>query len=156
MPHNKHYWIVVADAGRACMFSHRGMAEGVEPVEGGILENRSLHRHARDAKSDRPGRAFDSVGHARHSIEPTSDPHRQEEEAFAGTVAAFLAEKLAGRHFDQLIIVAPPRFLGDLRRALDPAVAKHVVKEVAHDLLKLPSTELVARLREYAEQASRS
>ena len=63
-------------------------------------------------------------------------------EAFVGpgrsTFARELADWLKAAHqakaYERLILVAPPRTLGDLRQHLDPQVAKQVTAEIDKDL----------------------
>jgi len=147
MPGKKRVWILLADATRARVFTCGGEDEGIRAVEDGEIENTELHRHTRDAGSDRPGRSYESVGGARHAQEPRVDLHRQEKERFARKIADYLASNAQSNRFDELILVAPPQFLGELRDGLDKQTASRVIREVAKDLMKLPAPKLAAQLR---------
>jgi len=61
-----------------------------------------------------------------------------------------VADRLAQAHsqgrFERLRIAAAPRFLGRLRKALDPQLAKTVVDELDKDLLQLNRRELTRKL----------
>jgi protein required for attachment to host cells len=48
----------------------------------------------------------------------------------------------------RIVLVAPPRALGDLREACSAEVRALVTNEVAKDLTKLPVHDLVGRLDE--------
>jgi protein required for attachment to host cells len=50
------------------------------------------------------------------------------------------------QRFQALVVVAPPRMLGDLRAALHPEVAQRVVGEVPKDLLSHSIPELTRLL----------
>lgn len=67
MPKAKKTWIVVADAAQARVFATSRAGALRQVVD---LRNTGLHRHARDAGTDRPGRSIDSAGAARRAEEP--------------------------------------------------------------------------------------
>jgi protein required for attachment to host cells len=97
---------------------------------------------------DAPGRSFESVGTARHAIEPRSDPERIEEQRFAGRIVERLEQAAEQSKFDRLVLVAPPRMLGHLRTALTPRLAGLISATIDKDLTKIPRTELAHRLDE--------
>ena len=96
----------------------------------------------REQGSDRPGRVHDSTGEARHSIEARVDRHRAEKTRFAHQLAEQLKEDLARGAYERLILVAPPQFLGDLRKALDEHVGATVSAEIDKDLAGVPLQEV--------------
>ena len=53
-----------------------------------------------------------------------------------------------GREYDELILVAPPAFLGLLRQALDDAVAGSIRATVAKDYTAQTPEIVAARVRE--------
>jgi protein required for attachment to host cells len=57
-----------------------------------------------------------------------------------------LDERLAEKAYDRLVIVAPPKALGDLRAALSEQVKPHVYAELDKDLVKTPTAELPQHL----------
>ncbi|HEY8377990.1 MAG TPA: host attachment protein [Nannocystis sp.] len=70
----------------------------------------------------------------------------QAEREFCGTVAGLLSHAAGDRRLSRLILVAPPRVLGDLRRRLSPQARALVHTEVARDWIDLPDREIEARL----------
>jgi protein required for attachment to host cells len=96
--------------------------------------------------SDRPGRVFESRGHASHAKAPRSDPHRELKRSLAHKVADVLQTTRANQRYDKLVLVAPPTTLGDLREALAKGVRACVTAELAQDLVKLPASELQEHL----------
>ena len=92
-------------------------------------------------KSDAPGRAFSSVGNARSSYQET-DFHQLEEERFAAETAEFLKKGALGNDYESLIIVAPPRTLGALRKHYHKEVEKRIAGEIAKDLTGHPVREI--------------
>jgi len=92
--------------------------------------------------TDRPGRAF-SGAHAigRSAVEAT-DWHEIEEHRFAQRVSAALERLVRERDAPALVIVAPPRTLADLRRALHADVKARIVGEIDKDLTNHPVREI--------------
>lgn len=103
----------------------------------------------RDLKVDAPGRSFSSHDHGtRRSAFDETDFHRQAEAQFAAELAEFLnAEKAR----EELVIVAPPRTLGELRGHLDRTTAERVTAEIAKDLVKHSIADIERLLACYAQ-----
>jgi protein required for attachment to host cells len=147
MPAKKRTWVVVADAASAKILTLEGAQTDQDPAIGATFENPAVHGHSRDLVSDKPGRAMESMGTMRHAQEPKTDPHRQAKLAIARDIAAYLARANNEHKFDELVLVAPPTTLGDLRAVLDKAVAKRVAGEIGKDVTKLPASDVVAQVR---------
>jgi protein required for attachment to host cells len=137
-------WVLIADAGRARVLASEGPGKGLAPVEGLALENELPPTH--ELVRDRQPRSMESVGNMRHPITPRTDPRRKEKRRFAAEIASALEEQLEIRAFDRLVVVAPPRALGDLRDAMPESVRLRVVNEVAKDLTKTPDGEVERHL----------
>lgn len=65
--------------------------------------------------SDRPGRTFSRVSDVRHSLNEGQDVHDVEREKFAREMVELCLERHQLHPFNQLWIVAGPKFLGELR-----------------------------------------
>lgn len=131
--------IVVADGARALIMTTTDRLH-FEVVE--TMASADAHVRSHDLVSDRPGRSIESRGGAHHAIEARHDPHELEKEAFVRRVA----ERLGDAAFDQLVLVAPKRQLGQLRTHLSEAARRTVTEELGKDLVKLPTADLHARL----------
>lgn len=94
-----------------------------------------------DQGADRPGRAHASIGEHRSAVQQT-DWHRLEKHLFAGRIAGALYDAAHRQAFSQLVIVAPPVILGELRKALHKEVSDKVIAEVAKDLTHMPAFEI--------------
>ena len=68
--------------------------------------------------SDKPGRTFESGTSARSAMEYRSAPKQIEAEKFARGLGRRLAAMFDAHEFDDVVIAAPPKFLGLLRSAL--------------------------------------
>jgi protein required for attachment to host cells len=145
-------WILVADAGRARVLEWSGADAPLRPADRGELVADAVHGHARDLKSDRPGRTQAGAGGARSSMEPHQDPHIVEKHRFAKRVAAMLEEAARGGAFERLVLVAPPKMLKDLRADLPAATARLIAGELAKDLVKTPLAELAGHVRGLLER----
>lgn len=136
-------WVVVADGARARVFEREG-AHGLRELPDGNFAG--SREPSRALGGDRPGRTFDSAGPARHAKQPPSDPHRLEEEGFLRALGQWLHERAKQEAYGALILVAPPRALGTLRKALPEPVARRVEGEVNADLVGAEPAAIGARL----------
>lgn len=137
-------WILIADGATARVVSDGGEGRSLVPVDDLRLAGNNLPD--RDLAADRPGRAFDRAGTGRHAMEPRTVPHRIEHERFAREIVAALEQARQQNRFDHLILVAPPRMMGDLRSLLPPVIAEAVSGELTKDLTKISIHDLPAHL----------
>lgn len=108
----------------------------------------------RDLKTSAPGRTFSSQGHGnRRSSYEETNLHDQAEFEFASEVADFLNQQMQADATDELVIVAPPRTLGVLRKRLKREVSQRVSAEIAKDLVKHPIGEIERLVTSYRESA---
>jgi protein required for attachment to host cells len=127
--------VLVAD-GRKSLFLRN---EGDEDYLNLVVEDQRAQAglEDRDLKSDAPGRAMSQVS-GRQSTMEEPDYHQIEEDRFAKETAALLSKRVQQSDFEQLIIVAPPRTLGELRQHYDKTVEAKIVAEVDKDLVNHP------------------
>lgn len=136
-------WILVADGSRAKVFKH-GTDDKVELLH----ETASPHPPSRDIVADRPGRTFDSQGSGRHAKEPPSDAHDIAETNFIRSVADQMETACGKKEFDSLVVIAPPRALGDWRAACSDQLKKAITQEIPKEATTLPT----AKLQEFLAQ----
>src|SRR5690606_233838 len=142
-------WLVVVDGRHAKVWECRDTSGAIVPVPEMSLEAADQSSFSRSLKSDRPGRAFSSMGERRSAIEPKSDPHTFEKAVFARTIAEKLNEAFQKQAFRRLILIAPPAMLGHLRKMLPEAVTDTLVGEVAKELAHHDADEIFQRARPY-------
>ena len=99
----------------------------------------------REQGTDVPGRSFSSVGSRRSAMEQT-DFHQIEEDRFAAEAANILRDRALNGDFKTLVVVAPPRTLGELRKHYHKEVASRIVEELHKDLTGFPVNEIQAAL----------
>lgn len=133
--------IVVANQVEAHFFDTLSRRQALIPAGG--LGNPVAGLRDQDLESDRPGRVFNGAARAghrrgatpRHAANGERSTRQHAIEAFARRIGAELGKSLAAHRFDRVVLVAEPRFLGRLRRALPAAVRAQVSASVAHDLV---------------------
>lgn len=94
----------------------------------------------------RQGRTQESTNSARHAIEPHTSLREKHALQFAELLRDAIRQGRIENRYDQLVLMAPPRFLGVLRDRLDDQTLKCVTAEVGSDLLALAPAELRAYL----------
>ena len=119
-------WILIADAGRARVFSTEGRAVPLREVEGLIHPRSRLKGSA--ILTSRPGRVRTGLnGRNVTAMPPQTDPKEVEAERFADSLSETLRRAHQRGEFGHLAIAAPPHFLGLLRGRLDGQVRKCLV-----------------------------
>jgi len=127
--------VLVADGRKSLFLRNEGDGEFLNLV----VEDQRAHADLedRDLKSDAPGRAMSQVG-GRQSTMEEPDYHQLEEDRFARETAELLARRVERGKVAELVVVAPPRTLGELRRHYGKAVAERIVAELDKDLVNHP------------------
>ena len=151
IPHNAH--VLVADGRKLLFFRNEGDADYLKlEVE---EERKDENPKASEQGTDEPGRTFSgaqggdprsgglgaTVGTA-HSAYSETDFHQLEEDRFAHDAAEMLKEKALANQFEQLIVVAPPKTLGELRKHYHKEVESRIAGEIPKDLTNLPVPEI--------------
>lgn len=137
VPHNT--FVVVADGEKMLFFRNEGDAEFLKlQIERKREQDNPPNR---DQKTSEAGRAFPSSGPGHHAYSDT-DFHQMEEDRFAAETAELLKKRALRNDFDNLIIVAPPRTLGELRKHYHKEVEKRLAGEIAKDLTGHPVEDI--------------
>jgi protein required for attachment to host cells len=145
-------WVVLVDGARARVVANTGPGIDLQPVY--EKEDAKAMLPAREIEADRPGRTFDSGGRGdaaaqgRHAYEPPTDPRRKQQADFIKGVAELLEDAALKGSFNRLVLIAPPKALGDLRASLAKTVSRMVSEEIPKDLVDVPMHELPERLQD--------
>lgn len=137
VPHNS--CVLVADGKKLLLFRNEG--DGFLPKLEVERKQEQSNPATRDQKSDGAGRAFAFAGIGSHAYSET-DFHQLEEDRFAAEAAEMLNRRALRNEFDALIVVAPPRTLGELRKHYHKEVERRLSGEVAKDLTRHPVSEI--------------
>lgn len=141
VPHDA--FVVVADGRKMLFFRNEGDAAYPNLVVERVREQDNPPN--RDQATDGPGTSFSSVGNGRSSYEET-DFHQLEEDRFAAETADRLRKRALANNFEKLIIIAPPRTLGELRKHYHKEVSDRLIAELDKDLTGHPVKEIEAAL----------
>lgn len=138
--------ILVADGAHARVYLNQGPGHGLKEIQE-FADSRDI-RESRDIASDQLGRSFDSGGEGRHAMEPPTDPKRHEIKEFHREVADGIVSAFKANRFDRLVLVAPPRTLGNLRNEIESEPSLKIHAEINKDLVKSPRDDLLKYLGE--------
>jgi protein required for attachment to host cells len=152
VPHNA--FVVVADGRKMLLLRNEGDTEHLNLQ----VERKEVHENPKDSdqKADAAGRASSTQSgpnsppiaqggsmHAkgdgaqfapsRGSMDET-DYHQLEEDRFASEVADMLKRQVLAHKVESLIVAAPPRTLGELRKHYHKEVAARILGEMDKDL----------------------
>jgi protein required for attachment to host cells len=139
-------WLVVADNSRARIFTMESRKGPIDEIKSIVHTEARLHEH--DMTSDLPGRGSGRNGAGHHAYQSEVSPKEQENINFARQLAHELDDARKQNVFNQLILVAPPEFLGNLRQQLTPQTQKLASLEVAKNLSALSAVEIRKHLPE--------
>jgi protein required for attachment to host cells len=136
--------VVVAD-GRKMLFL-RNQGDGLAPnLQVEHAEEQSNPSDG-EQKTDQAGRAASTRGGGGFAAGGGTmgevDFHQQEEDRFAADTAALLKTRALNNDFESLIIVAPPRTLGELRKHYHKEVSGRLAGELAKDLTGHPIADI--------------
>ncbi len=142
IPH--HALVLVGDGERAVFLKNAGTVQQPKLVLERVLEQRNPP--TREQGTDRPGRrAGGDTGTQRSAMEET-DWHERGEERFAAEIADALYRSAHAKQFQRLIIVAPPKVLGTLRKLLHKEVLERVEAEVPKELATCSVADIQSEL----------
>ena len=130
----KLFWAIVADEARAIVYGHETKSGPLRKVL--TLDNEIARMKASELISDRGGRSFDSGGEGRHAMgEEKNDPRRQAAARFAKTIASRISKAKHSGTCRDFALVAAPRFLGELRSALNTMSKVDPYLEIDKDMV---------------------
>lgn len=140
----KRTWILVADGARAQILENQGPGTGLVAA----LDHDFAAPHGANSAlgTERPGKGSGAAGGTGHAVGPKVDWHEFAKERFARDVAAVLDKAAAAGAFDRLVLVAPPKTLGALRKELKADTRARVTEEVNKDLTHLDAGAIVQHL----------
>lgn len=125
-------WVVVANSCSARFYEVAGYGRKIENIQ--IIEHPEGRKKDGELYSDRPGRTFDRMGPGRHSFSPEIDRHLREQQIFAKKIGEFLKKAQEENKFEELALIAPSQFLGELKKFLPNSVKKSLINQTPSDL----------------------
>jgi hypothetical protein len=146
-------WIIAADTSRARILQVMDRDGRLDEVEDFV--NPSARLHQRDMTTDAEPRFNGHGGVGKAGSGRTGGPGNDREakrkgeyetEVFVRQLGDYLDKARNAHRFDRLHLIAPPKFLGLLRKELAGEVQKLVSDELPKDLSGLDTRELEQRL----------
>jgi protein required for attachment to host cells len=125
-------WVLVADKSHAKLYSGKGRSGELSFEQS--WDHAASRSHEQALTSDLPGRAFDRMGDARHAMGQPVGPKDHEAQVFAHELITEMEKGRTGNRFSSLYLVAPPEFLGLLRKQSGAALQKVIAGEVGKSL----------------------
>jgi len=138
-------WILVAHRSGAQIYEKRGkkleLLKEIAHAEGRLQD--------KDLGTDKPGRSFDRVGKGRHAM-GREQQRAAEHEAmrFIRQLAGLLEDGRVHNRFSKLVLVAEPRFLGEMRAALTPETGALISTTQGKDLAWMDTQAIKAYLQD--------
>lgn len=132
--------VLLLDDAEACFLFNDGPGKGLRE-----LSRLSLAEFddTQIEYQDRAGRQTGGPRNtARHGFDPTETLEDLRRARFADHVVAALEQKWPKARADRLVVAAPPKMLGVIRKALRGAPAAALAADLAKDLMKIPPNDL--------------
>ncbi len=134
-------WVAVADGQKALIFVNDDTPD--QPLLNVISKEVIDNPPTREQGANRPGRLHDSgSGGVHRSAVDDTDWHTFEKERFAKEFAATLNKAALGNAFDHLVLFAPPKALGQLRKELHKETQERLQFTMDKDLTNHPVDEI--------------
>ena len=107
----------------------------------------------RDLGTDEPGSVFQSGSPGRSSYEET-DFHQLEEDRWVHEAADLVNSRALKNDFEKLVIIAPPKALGELRPKLHKETEKRCILQIDKEMTNQPLKEIEALIEGETEKES--
>ena len=139
----KNTLVLVVDGRKMLFLRNQGEGDHVQLVTETHHEREDQKDH--ELKSDAPGLGAQRGGYGRPAMDET-DFHQLDEDRYAADAADQLRVRALAGDFEALVIVAPPKTLGELRKHLHKEVERRVVMELAKEMTDRPLPDIAAML----------
>lgn len=136
-------WILVSNASEARIFFRNGIRNELTLVKE-LTHPESRMKNA-ELSSDRAG-YMKGVGNGHGSKNPQSEPKQNEAQFFAQQLAHELNQGRCSQQFENLVLIAPPAFMGLLNEKMDEQTGKLVGSRLNKDYTQITAKELVDQL----------
>ena len=147
-------WIIAADSSRARVLQVADREEKLLEIED--LLNPEARMQNRDLQTDDEPRFNGHGGVGKPGTAPTGGPGSDREaqgpvehsvKVFAREIGRYLDKARTEHRYDELVLIAPPKFLGALRGELGKEVEKLVADDVPKNLAWLNARDLERHLK---------
>jgi protein required for attachment to host cells len=134
-------WFVLADSNSAKIIENTAVGQGLK-----LVKTFDLKEDSQEHSQGAPGRTFDSFTNHRHKLEAHQDQSAQQ--STLHLLDRLNNYRMQGR-FDRLVLCAPPKFLGEIRKAMQPELKELIYAELNKDLVNTELNELPDHFKDY-------
>jgi protein required for attachment to host cells len=131
--------VLVAD-GKKMLFLRNQGDEGIIDLRTEAHDERE-DAYDRDLKTDAQGTKNNTAGFGRLGVDET-DFHQQEEDRWVKDAAEELKKRALRNDFEALVVIAPPKALGVLRKELHKEVEKRIVATFNKEMTDRPIPDI--------------
>ncbi len=139
-------WVMIGDGKKALLLQNEGDAEILNLRRRDVREQDNPATHLQG--TDAPGRGASPSGIS-HGSMGESDWHQLEENRFAASLAADINKAAGTDAFKEIVVVAPPKCLAEIRKDLSAEAQRRVVAEIAKDYTHHPIPEIEKLLAQH-------
>lgn len=139
-------WVLVADRARARLFSLETDADAPRMTEIADFVNPEARTPGHEREHAPPPRVHDRIGEGRHAIEAHTSPREKTAFRFAAILGSHLKRAHDEQRFRDLVLIAPPRFLGALNAPLRAHLGEAVLLRISKNLTRSPASEICKAL----------
>ena len=132
-------WVLVADGEKALFLCNK--TDGEDPFLEVFREEEQDNPPTGEQAANRPGRFNDGPSVHRSAVQDT-DWHQLAKDRFAKEMAEILYRQAHKGRFEEIVLVADPSTLGELRDELHKEVSDKVIGEVPKTLTNHPIDEI--------------
>ncbi len=141
-------WVIVADRSRARIFESDQHFNELREIED--LLNPEGRLGDADLRHDAKGRYYGrGERHQGNTADPRVSQRDHDEDKFSRQVMQLLTEGCDAMRYEKLVMIAPPEFLGLLRKQLPKRVEQHITDQLDKDLSSLPLHQIGAYLKQH-------
>lgn len=143
----KSMMIVVADSSRARIFTADSARSPLNEIE--TMAHPEGRMHEQNMVSDMPGKDSGKGGGGDHAYQEKIEPKEQEMIVFARRIADYLDDARKANKLNQLLLVAAPAFLGELRTHLSNETSEKIVFELDKNIAHHSADDIRKHLSEF-------
>ncbi len=137
-------WVLVADGKEAQAYLWQSHA--LTPIPDFKLEAESLKDY--DVSRRDLGSVFESSNTVRHNVQPRLDVHDEIRDHFAKAILDFLNHASEKEMFDKLIVAAPDKLLGLIRKGLTKKTQERLIADVPKNWTHCDGAELIQHVKD--------
>ena len=142
MPLANNALVLVTDGRKTLFFRNEGDENQIDLRTEDFDERQDAKD--REMKTDAPGAIGQSGGYSGRVAYEETDFHQLEEDRWAHAAAEAVNRRVLSNDFQQLVVVAPPKTLGELRKKLHKEAERRVVCEIPKEMTGRPIPDIEA------------